>query len=421
MPRPKSTVPALRVHKPTGQGYVFLDGHRVYLGRHDLPGTQRRYAETIAEWTANGGRLSVPQAELTIVELVARFLVHVGSYYRRPDGTPTWEPANYRQALRPLTEVYADTPAVKFGPLALKAVRERMIGLGWCRSSVNKQCTRVRGLFRWAAENELIPPAAYHALLAVKGLRRGRSGARETEPVRPVPDEVIEETIRHCTPTLATMIRLQQLTGMRPGEVCTMRTADIDTSGKVWTYTPERHKTEHFGRKRTIYLGPRAQEALKPWLRFDTQAYIFAPAVAAAECRERRHTERVTPKGQGNEPGDNVKRHPKQKPGDRYDVNGYRQAVNHACARAWPFPEPKGLRGRALISWQAEHRTERKQWMHDHRWNPHRLRHSFATHVRREHGLEAAQVLLGHAAADVTQVYAERDTATAIKVARKIG
>lgn len=54
-------------------------------------------------------------------------------------------------------------------------------------------------------------------------------------------------------------------------------------------------------------------------------------------------------------------------------------------------------------------------------WSPNRLRHSFATRVRKAHGLEAAQVLLGHAKADVTQVYAERDLARAEAVALEIG
>ena len=42
-------------------------------------------------------------------------------------------------------------------------------------------------------------------------------------------------------------------------------------------------------------------------------------------------------------------------------------------------------------------------------WAPNRLRHTRATEVRKQFGLEAAQVILGHAKADVTQVYAERD------------
>src|SRR5262249_22751638 len=54
-------------------------------------------------------------------------------------------------------------------------------------------------------------------------------------------------------------------------------------------------------------------------------------------------------------------------------------------------------------------------------WHPNQLRHLFATEVRRAHGLEAAQVLLGHSRADVTQVYAERDLTLATAVAAEIG
>ncbi len=55
------------------------------------------------------------------------------------------------------------------------------------------------------------------------------------------------------------------------------------------------------------------------------------------------------------------------------------------------------------------------------RWTPNQLRHKAGTEIRRQYGLEAAQVTLGHARADVTQVYAERDYELARKVMRKIG
>jgi len=55
------------------------------------------------------------------------------------------------------------------------------------------------------------------------------------------------------------------------------------------------------------------------------------------------------------------------------------------------------------------------------RWHPNQLRHAKATAVRKQFGLEAAQVILGHAAANVTQVYAERDFELARDVAKKIG
>jgi len=44
-----------------------------------------------------------------------------------------------------------------------------------------------------------------------------------------------------------------------------------------------------------------------------------------------------------------------------------------------------------------------------------------ATELRREFRLEAAQILLGHSKADVTQVYAERDVSRAAAAAGKIG
>ena len=52
---------------------------------------------------------------------------------------------------------------------------------------------------------------------------------------------------------------------------------------------------------------------------------------------------------------------------------------------------------------------------------PHRLRHNAATRARRDFGLEAAQVLLGHARADVTKLYAEADEAKAIDVVERCG
>lgn len=62
-----------------------------------------------------------------------------------------------------------------------------------------------------------------------------------------------------------------------------------------------------------------------------------------------------------------------------------------------------------------------RDWQKSHRWHPHQLRHTYATQVRKEFGLEAAQILLGHAKADVTQVYAERDLSRAAAVIHKIG
>ena len=61
------------------------------------------------------------------------------------------------------------------------------------------------------------------------------------------------------------------------------------------------------------------------------------------------------------------------------------------------------------------------EWRAKYCWSPNQLRHAAGTEVRRQFGLEAAQVVLGHSKADVTQVYAERDQALAAEIMQKIG
>ena len=401
-------VPPYRLHKSTGSSYAVFNGKRTYFGRHGRPESKAKYDQAVAEWLAGGRQVRVKPSELTIVELADRFNAHADRYYVGPDGKPTNEPHNIRTALKPLLALYGETPATEFGPLAIKAVRERMIGLGWVRSSVNKHISRIKRMYRWASENEVLPATAYHAVACVAGLRYGRSEAKESEPIRPVADGTVDATIRHMTKTTAAMVQFQRLTGARAGEVCILRSGDLDTTGKVWTYTPSRHKTQHFGRPRVIFVGPKAQEILKPFLRTDLQAYVFSPAKADRERRDRQHAERVTPLSCGNKPGSNVKRSPKKTPGDRYEVNAYNRAIANACRKA--FAAPDGLSD-----------EKRKEWDLAHHWSSHQLRHSFATDVRKNHGLEAAQVTLGHASANITEVYAERDVAKAIGVVLKIG
>jgi integrase len=46
---------------------------------------------------------------------------------------------------------------------------------------------------------------------------------------------------------------------------------------------------------------------------------------------------------------------------------------------------------------------------------------ALGTEIRKRYGLEAAQVILGHASADVTQIYAERDLQKAVEIMREVG
>src|SRR5262249_58280637 len=109
-------------------------------------------------------------------------------------------------------------------------------GVGW-----------MGGVFGWAASEELVAAAVYQALKAVSGLPKGRSEAREPEPVRPVPDAQVDAVRPHVARQVWAMIELQRLAGMRPGEVVLGRGGDGDRGGDVWVYTPHSHTTEHPG------------------------------------------------------------------------------------------------------------------------------------------------------------------------------
>ena len=67
-------------------------------------------------------------------------------------------------------------------------------------------------------------------------------------------------------------------------------------------------------------------------------------------------------------------------------------------------------------------KTKLDEWRREHRWFPYQLRHAAATLYRREHGLEASALVLGHASARVTDaVYAERDQTKVAEIMRLVG
>jgi integrase len=198
------------------------------------------------------------------------------------------------------------------------------------------------------------------------------------------------------------MVELQRFTGMRSGEVCRMRGCDLNTAATVWTYTPARHKTAFRGHSRVVYLGPRAQAIVRPWLRTDLESYLFSPIEAEPWRRQQRHAARKTKLSYGNSPGTNRKRRPKKRPGEYYTTSSYLRAIKYA-------------RGKCNEERKKNEQTEIPSW------HPHQLRHSHATMVKREHGLEVARVLLGHKHASMTEVYAEVDRERAVEVVARIG
>ena len=71
-----TVTPSYRLHKPSGQAVVTLNGRDTYLGRHDTPESRMEYDRVIAEWLSNG-RLPPGTTDLTINELIVRYLEFV--------------------------------------------------------------------------------------------------------------------------------------------------------------------------------------------------------------------------------------------------------------------------------------------------------------------------------------------------------
>ena len=245
-------------HKSSGRAVIYFPDGCVYLGPWKSAEARGNYDRIIAEWLANGRRAPRPASSgMTVGEIMAAYLEHCQNYSKHADGTPTSEVDNMRQVLRVVRKLYSKRIAAEFGPLALKAVREEMMRMGWCRTNINRAINRVKGMFQWATANEMLAASVYHGLQTVAGLRAGRSEARESDPVKPVSEEHVYNTLRYLSRTVAAMVKLQLLTGMRPGEVCTMRSDEIDRTSEIWIYRPLQHKTLYHGHLREIAIRPR--------------------------------------------------------------------------------------------------------------------------------------------------------------------
>jgi integrase len=401
---PKPFIPSYRRHKARNLAVVTIDGKDVYLGAYNSPESHERYKQLIAEWLARRqpkpGATATPtsphdnktaiSARPLVNELILAFIHHAERYYRRPDGTPTTELAEYRRTLGVLRELFGWTHVDEFGPMALKTVRAHMVQLGWSRGVVNQRVGRVKRMVKWAVENEMVPPAVHQGLTALRGLQRGRSTARETEPVRPVPEADLLATLPFLNRHLAAMVQVQWLTGMRPGETCIMTVEDLDRSANVWVYTPRAHKTAHHGQSRKIAIGPKAQAILEPFLAMAGSGYLFCPRRAMQERWQEQRRQRKTPVQPSQK--QRCKAKPKRGAGERYSPSSYAHAVRAACLKANVPP-----------------------------WHPHQLRHSAATFIRREFGLDMARVVLGHRSPQITEVYAEIDIERAREVMEKLG
>ncbi len=403
---------------------------RFYGSRTDVT---REYKRWLKRWRLDG-LLQDPTATtgITIAEFAQTYLDHAQRYYRK-HGRATSHIWKVRSALQNLVDAVGDSRsscvtsrilrdlkrqglvsvngelfADALTPPLLANLRDELDQPDAKRKTINDWITIIRQAWSWGAQKGLIDSDVALRLSTVSMLTKGRSSSAEYAVVKPIHWSVVEATLEQCTSIVQAMIKLQWHTGMRPGEVCVLRPADVETKGDVWLYCPTEHKGEHIDRRRVVALGPVTQKILTPFLQRDLTGFCFEPVASSIE------------RG----------RTPRQTIGKRYTTGSYRRAIHRACDRAFP---PEGAiaqsEDESAQKWRArlgDAWSQVQEWRAEHQWSPHQLRHAKEAQIERAEGLDAARLFLGHSRQSTTEQYGRsererRDLERLIELARKYG
>lgn len=400
MRTPKYRVRSDRNHR----AFVEVDGVRVSLpGAAHSAESKDAYRRLVASYLLKHQSTAKPTSfrpewEIAVSEVAAAWLDHCQTYYAATAHTRSNEYDNCRYVIRPLVALFGDLPVANLTPAEIKELRESLIAgtwkpkaKPWSRAYINGAIAKIKRMLRWGVETGIVSPQVSAVIAAVAPIRRGRTAARETKPIDSVPLATVEATLPYMPPVVAAMVQLQQLTGMRSDNVCSLRPCDLDRSTDVWLYLPAEHKGSHHNKTLAIPIGPRAQAVLAPFLDRPDQpddAYCFSPR-EVGKYTIRRRRERIR--------------------GTRYVTNTYRNAVRRAVTKA--------NKARADAAKKAG-RPEPPPIPH---WHPHQLRHLRTEQVKRAGGLEAARAYLGHSSVRTTEIYDSRDMELAKEIAWAIG
>ena len=361
----------------SGRARVRIDGKVHYLpGPYGSEESRDAYGKLLAQWLEDQQQTSrAPTVRLTLNKLSVVYLQHCRQHYRK-GGVETSEVNGNRIALRHVSKVCGKTPVADLTPRLFKSVRQSMIDAGYVRTSINRHMGRIRRMLKWGVAEGLVPLNVYLAAGTLAGLQADRCDAVESEPVKPVPAASVDAVLQHVSRPVRGIIEFMRATGARPSEAMTIRGCDVNMTGPVWEYTPQTHKTVHHGKRRIVMIGPAGQRLLREYLKPETTAYLFDPRDAVADLVRRQYRKGAKVRSCG----------------ERYTLNSLAAAIRRACIKA-EVPL----------------------------WSANQLRHLFGTLARRAGGIEAARVVLGHASAAVSEIYAERDLDAARQIVAKIG
>lgn len=364
MPRPRKAIPTYRHHKPTNQARSTVDGKDYWHGVWDSPESKRKYAEFLdkhARGVLADPAPPPPMPFVSIDALCLKFVADQFKRYVRADGKESAECDCYRGVIKILSGLFGQTPIDEFGPLRLRRCREAMVEAAWSRGYINKQVGRLRRIFRWGVSWELVPQVVADALKSVEGLRPGDSTAPELPAREAVPMEHIEIIKTRMRQRTKDLVDLLIYTGARPGELVSVRPCDIDMRKKRRKDGEPEIWVANLAKHKNAWRGQRRT------LYFGPRSQLILRRYLGKGCNPK---ERIFP----------VSRHTLS------------LSIAAACER-------HGIP----------------------RFTAHHLRHTAATLLRDELGIEYAQAMLGHKRVDQTASYSIKSEKKAITAAKKLG
>ena len=363
--------PKISWHGPSKRAYLTFRGKRHYLGRWEskeqaIPKAVKLKFETIlAELRYLGQRAPKAPKEMTIWELCAAFLDYAEAKLDRSDYSA------FSKATKVLCQRFGDLPAAQFTPGRLREIQNDLIGLKLERTQINRLTSMVTRIYKWAASYDMVPASIIAGLRTLPGVRTGQPGVKDNPPVDPVDLKTVKQTLAHLYEPIKSMVKVQLLTGARPGEIRRMRIGEIVQKDRIWVYAPGQHKNTWRGAIREIPLSNEAYKVLKPWLKGQPEDFVFCSDYGPSGSK------RVT----------------KPKRGQPYHISAYSVAIKKVC-KAHGIPE----------------------------WCPRQIRKTVAQAVDDLIGIEHSSALAGHSGIDITrQIYAKSQLKKAKEAADKIG
>ena len=331
-----------------GYWYIRILGRDYYLGK-DREEAAYKADELISE-------LLIPQKKNSPQFLLSRAIDYWLDIVNMSIGKATFEVYTY--LAKTVKKNVQGIHLAQFSKLRYMELMNKFAEDGKSIGTIRAYRHVILEALRYAEIRNMIPDGTYSAFQIIPLPRK----AKQPKRISPTCLDELDQIRDAVGQTVYDILRLEILTGMRPGELLRLRPCDIvKMPSGVWQYVIYRHKTSgRTGAPLVKYIGPKAQKILN---------HYIVPSRPEAPLFIR----------------------PSGKP---HTTQTVAKRIYYAKQTRPNFPQS---------------------------FHQYKCRHAAGTEARKRQGLEGAQAFLGHANRATSEIYAEVNQDLAIALALEIG